>query len=110
MSAISGIRRQAKELVDGTIRLTVDFEPSQRKLFWELLPEIDMPVGIAPLKPDYQRETTSNTVVKQSSTTSDYVADVNNKVNKKPYGDLAKTLYLSYFGALSFLRTPKVLE
>jgi len=50
MTAISGTRRGIKELVDGTLRVTIDIEPGQKKLFHQLFPEIDTPVAIAALK------------------------------------------------------------
>lgn len=51
ITAISGTRRAIKELVDGTIRVQIDVDPQYRKAFFELLPDIDMPVAIAPLNP-----------------------------------------------------------
>lgn len=47
---ISGTRRSFKELVDGTIRLQIDIEPIDKAKFFELFPNIDMPVAIAPLR------------------------------------------------------------
>ena len=47
--AVAGIRRTMRELVDGTIRVVVDIEPPQRADFLRLLPEVDMPVALAPL-------------------------------------------------------------
>ena len=48
-SAVSGVRRAIKELVDGTIRVQIDIEPRHRKAFFDLFPDIDAPVAIAPL-------------------------------------------------------------
>ena len=49
--AVSGTRRAIKELVDGTIRVMVDIDPRFRKQFFELFPEIDAAVALAPLSP-----------------------------------------------------------
>lgn len=54
MSAVSGTRRAIKELVDGTIRVQVDIDPRFRKKFFELFPEIDSPVALAPLTPGFE--------------------------------------------------------
>jgi hypothetical protein len=51
MSAVSGTRRAIKELVDGTIRVQIDIDPPFRKRFFELFPDIDMPIALAPLAP-----------------------------------------------------------
>ena len=51
-TALWGIRRTARELVDGTIRVQIDIDPKNRKTFNELLGEIDMPVALAPLAPE----------------------------------------------------------
>jgi hypothetical protein len=59
VTAVPGVRRTAKQLVDGTWRLTVDIEPRHGKDFLHLLGEVDMPVALAPLVPDYQREGSS---------------------------------------------------
>ena len=49
--AVVGIRRTMRELVDGTIALTVHIEPLQRLDFLRLFPDVDMPVALAPLDP-----------------------------------------------------------
>ena len=56
-TALWGIRRTARELVDGTIRVQIDIDPKNRKTFNELLGEIDMPVALAPLKQEAISET-----------------------------------------------------
>jgi len=48
-NAISGTRRAMKELVDGTIRVQIDIDPTQRAAIHRLFGEIDMPVALAPL-------------------------------------------------------------
>jgi hypothetical protein len=53
MNAVSGTRRAFKELADGTIRVQVDVEPSQRAAFFALFGEIDMPIALAPLAADF---------------------------------------------------------
>jgi hypothetical protein len=57
MNAVSGTRRAIKELVDGTIRLSVDISPVDRKAFFDLFPDIDMPIALAPLVDDFDRRT-----------------------------------------------------
>lgn len=49
VTAIPGTRRAAKELVDGTLSLTVHIQPTDKAAFHRLFPEIDMPIAIAPL-------------------------------------------------------------
>lgn len=49
--AISGTRRAMKELVDGTLRVSIDIDPQSRRDFLRLFSEIDMRVALAPLKP-----------------------------------------------------------
>lgn len=56
MDAISGTRRQIRELADGTIRVQVDIDPSCRAAFLQLFPNIDMPVALAPLRADFERQ------------------------------------------------------
>ena len=53
MTAITGTRRGFKELVDGTIRVTVDIDPECRRTFLTSFSEIDMPIALAPLKPGH---------------------------------------------------------
>lgn len=57
MTAISGTRRAIKELVDGTVRVQIDIDPQFRKRFFEMFPDIDMPVALAPLRPEPSFET-----------------------------------------------------
>lgn len=47
--AIEGVRRQVRELVDGTLEIKIQIEPRHKAAFLRLLPNIDMPVAIAPL-------------------------------------------------------------
>ncbi|SEN71688.1 hypothetical protein SAMN05216404_106175 [Nitrosospira multiformis] len=56
MSAISGTRRALKELVDGTIRVQIDIDPRFKTQFHQMFPNIDMPVAIAPLVSDFERQ------------------------------------------------------
>lgn len=55
MSAISGTRRAFKELVDGTIRVQIDIDPRFKKEFFELFPNVDMPIALAPLVANFER-------------------------------------------------------
>ena len=53
-TVVSGTRRAIKELVDGTIRVQIDIDPRFRKAFFDLFPDIDAPVAIAPLVDDFE--------------------------------------------------------
>jgi len=57
---ISGTRRQIRELVDGSLEVRIHIDPRFKKAFHELFPEIDTPVGIAPLKPDFEYQQTQS--------------------------------------------------
>lgn len=54
--AVAGVRRAVRELVDGTLRVTLDIEPRDRAAFWGLFPDIDMPAALAPLRLDAPRD------------------------------------------------------
>lgn len=49
MNAISAVRRQVREMVDGTLEVKLHISPIDKASFHRLFPEIDMPVAIAPL-------------------------------------------------------------
>lgn len=53
--AISGTRRQMRELVDGTIEVKVHIDPRFKADFNRLFPNIDAPVALAPLVRDFER-------------------------------------------------------
>ena len=53
-SAIAGTRRAVKELVDGTLRVTIDVDERYKATFHKLFPQIDMPCALVPLKPDFE--------------------------------------------------------
>lgn len=55
MTAISGTRRKAQELSDGTLRVMVDIDPRFKAEFHRLFPNIDTPCAIAPLVNDFER-------------------------------------------------------
>ena len=57
MTGIVATRRAMKELVDGTIRVQIDIDPAFRGAFLQAFPDIDMPVALAPLKPDFAQIT-----------------------------------------------------
>lgn len=81
--AIYGVRRTAKELVDGTIRVNIDIEPANRRAFYDLLGEIDMPVALAPLDP---------TALKPRATKLD------NEPELRPVASLAQRMHVTgYF-------------
>jgi len=52
--AVSGTRRAMKEMVDGTLRVQVDIDPSDRKLFFDNFNEIDTRVCLVRLKSESQ--------------------------------------------------------
>ena len=56
--AVKGTRRTYKELVDGTLRVTVDIDPPFRRDFLRLFPDIDTAVALAPVadRPDVYAE------------------------------------------------------
>jgi hypothetical protein len=56
MDAISGTRRTAKQLVDGTWAVTVHIDPSCSSDFLRLFPNVDMPVALAPLTLDFEQK------------------------------------------------------
>lgn len=49
--AIEFVRRQYRELVDGTLEVKVHIQPFHKDAFLRLFPSIDMPGAMAPLKP-----------------------------------------------------------
>jgi hypothetical protein len=87
MSAISGTRRQYKEMADGTIRVSVDIEPQFKAEFHRLFPDIDTPVALAPLVLDFERVAEPDPA----------------PANTRPFAQQAKALRLS-----SFFRSPAV--
>lgn len=54
-TAISGTRRQYKEMADGTLRVQIDIDPQFKAQFLEMFGQIDMPVALAPLQADFER-------------------------------------------------------
>lgn len=50
MTAISGAAMTLRTLADGSVRLTVDFEPKDRKAVMELFGSPGQPVGVAALQ------------------------------------------------------------
>lgn len=69
MNAISGTRRQLREMADGTIRVQIDIDPSCRAAFLQLFPNIDMPVALAPLVANFEQS--SGVVAQDQAETSD---------------------------------------
>lgn len=55
MNAISGTRRQYKEMADGTLSVVIHIEPNLKAEFHRLFPDVDMPVALAPLVPEFER-------------------------------------------------------
>lgn len=53
-TAISGTRRQVRELVDGTLEVKIHVDPRFKADFHKLFPEIDVPVALAPLKNNFE--------------------------------------------------------
>jgi hypothetical protein len=56
MNALMATRRQARELVDGTIEVKLHIDPRYKGDFHKLFPEIDMPVALAPITPQAANE------------------------------------------------------
>jgi hypothetical protein len=54
-AVISGTRRKAQELADGTLRVMVDIDPRFKADFHRLVHHIDTPCAIAPLAMDFER-------------------------------------------------------
>ncbi|MCA3064454.1 hypothetical protein [Aquidulcibacter sp.] len=54
-AAISAVRRQVREMVDGTLEIKLHVEPKDKANFHRLFPEIDMPVALAPLNPQFDK-------------------------------------------------------
>lgn len=63
MNAISGTRRAIKELADGTVRVQIDVDPQHRRAFFELFPDIDAPVALAPLVSDFEQPAPSTDAI-----------------------------------------------
>lgn len=91
ITAISGTRKAIKEMADGTLRIQIDIEPRDKRLFHKLFPDIDMPVAIAPLKPVAEG-------LQHASTLPGGMNEIKSK-----YGQQAKELRQS-----SFFRRPEV--
>lgn len=53
--AVVGTRRRIiKEMADGTLRVIIDIDPRFKADFHRLFPDVDLPVALAPLKPDFE--------------------------------------------------------
>jgi len=106
-TAISGTRRQYKEMADGTLRVQIDIDPAFKKIFLELFPTIDMPVAIAPLRADFERIITGiDLAIPNGEETVSYGPGGEiRRVQNKPYGKEAAELY-----RIGFFYNPKVLE
>jgi hypothetical protein len=52
---ISGTRRKAQELADGTLRVQIDIDPRFKQDFHRLFPQIDTPCALAPLALDFEK-------------------------------------------------------
>lgn len=73
-----------KELVDGTLRVSIDIDPIHRADFFALFSRIDMPVALAPLVANFEQIKPA-----EDKTTSDLVPDL--VPHDKPKGgELAK--------------------
>lgn len=55
MSVISATLRTYSVLRDGTLRVVVDVDPRFKAEFHKLFVDIDLPVALAPLKPEFER-------------------------------------------------------
>lgn len=56
VNAVSATRRQYRELVDGTLEVKIHVDPRFKVSFLELFPSIDMPIALAPLNADFERQ------------------------------------------------------
>lgn len=54
-TAISGTRRQIRELVDGSLEVRIHIDPRFKADFHRLFPSIDAPCALAPLVNDFER-------------------------------------------------------
>lgn len=66
LDAVSGTRRAMRELVDGSIRVQIDIDPAFRDVFLRLFSKIDMPVAIAPLAADFERNSVDQPISVES--------------------------------------------
>lgn len=87
VSAIPFVRRTARELVDGTLAVTIHVEPIWRRAFMDLFPDIDMHGAMAPLTQEAAQKALDPKHVEEPA----------------PYGVQAQALYRS-----SFFRRPEV--
>ena len=103
--AVAGVRRTARELVDGTIRVQIDIEPRHRKDFYELLGEIDTHVALAPLRPEAATQLTSNSQIGGEEPISETEAGVRgpNLSNSSEHESLAARLHRT-----GYFRNPKL--
>lgn len=85
MSAVAATRRSYKELVDGTLRVQIDIEPSDKATFLELFPEPGLGMAVAALR------------------VSSPVPHEQQPAEARPYGQYAKALRLN-----GFCRAPDV--
>lgn len=58
-AAISAVRRQVREMVDGTLEIKLHVSPVDKAAFHQLFPDIDMPVALAPLNPQFAQTANS---------------------------------------------------
>jgi len=81
-SALIVTRRPAKELVDGTLRVQIDVEPNDRRLFLDLFPDVGDPMAVAKLSDEVVRAHQQKTAF----------ADPPKKKSKGDHGQFAKWL------------------
>lgn len=108
MSAISGTRRQIKEMADGTIRLSVDIDPRFNAEFHRLFPTIDMPVALAPLVNNFESQPEAHNSAQEDDKTKEppgytHYKEVTKQLDVRPFAEQARELKLS-----DFFRRPEV--
>lgn len=78
-------RRPAKEMADGTLRVQIDVEPSDRRSFLDMFPDNGDPVAVFKLEPEAVQKHQQQTAFADAPT------------KKKPHGDFAQWLVQSGF-------------
>jgi hypothetical protein len=97
-TAISGTRRQVRELVDGTLEVKIHVEPRHKADFHALFPEIDSPVALAPL----------NTATAQASLKSETEDSAGAPTEPSAPAAAAANYLASHLHVIGFFRNPKL--
>jgi hypothetical protein len=92
-AALIVTRRPAKEMADGTLRVQIDVEPNDRRMFLDMFPDNGDPIAVVKLDPETVRKHQNQTAF----------AEVEKKPEKGDQGQFARWLVSS-----GFFRNPKV--